>query len=358
MQEIWYIFFATLPFTVTLMWTVIFLLSYRRSGRARRFLVFFSLVCCMLYFAHAVHFLWGRPDIGWMDCLYTCCHLSVYPLYYLYIRILTDASRVRLREYWVLLPAVFVSLAEAAALLLHRNPSPVLLVSDLVFPVEILLVLFVGYGRLRHFNRTVENFYSDTEGKTVRPIIVLLIIFAASSLVSVIFNFIGRDSFLDSPLLAVPSLLLTVMIFAVFHVGYRQWFNADSLEQDLGEEPEIPEDNAQQEELFARIRKEMEEHGLFRRHGLKISDVCKVLASNRTYVSTCINQSKGQSFCDFVNTYRVEYVKRILESGTDVNISDLGESAGFSGKSSFFRNFKKSTGMTPSEWQRLHKKVL
>ena len=92
---------------------------------------------------------------------------------------------------------------------------------------------------------------------------------------------------------------------------------------------------------------------MYRRQGLNISDLSAAVMSYRTYVSNCINKNTGQSFSDFVNTYRVEYVKRGLKSDPEANISDLGTRAGFSGESVFFRNFKKATGRTPSEWLRL-----
>lgn len=355
MREIWNTFFATLPFTVTLMWTVILSLAFRNSGRARRFLTFFSFDCCVLFFAHAVHFLRLNSEIGWIDCLYTFCHLSVYPLFYLYIRILTDSSKVRVREFWILLPALFVALVEGVAVFFRRDPAPVLLMSDILFPTEVLLVLFCGYRRLRNFNRDVENFYADTEGKDVNPVMILLIIFAANSLVSVVSNIIGRDSFLNSPLLAIPSIVLTALCFAVLHVGYRQCFNADHLKVDIDESPEAPpelESDSALEDLYGRVRSAMERLELYRRPGLKISDVCAAVASNRTYVSCCINKYAGGTFSDYVNSYRMDYVKKILRANPDLNICDVGIRAGFSCESAFFRNFKKATGMTPSEWLR------
>lgn len=353
MRETWNTFFASLPFTVTLVWTVILLLDYKESGRARKFLTLFSLTCCILYLAHAVHFVRGKTETDWVDCVYTFCHLAVYPLYYIYIRILTDASKVRWKEYWVLLPAFGIALAEGVVVLAGREPVWILRLSDLVFPLEILLVFVFGYRRLRRFNRDMENIYADTEGKSLRPILLLLVIFALSSFVSVVSSLVGRDSFLDSPLLAIPSIVLTTMIFAVLYVGYRQDFSADRLEDDLRESPELTTEPSSRDDLLFRIRKEMEINEMYRRQGLKISDLSAAVMSNRTYVSNCINKNTGQSFSDFVNTYRVEYVKRCLKSDPEANISDLGTRAGFSGESVFFRNFKKATGRTPSEWLRL-----
>ena len=353
MREIWNTFFATLPFTVTLVWTVILLLDYKESGRARKFLTLFSLTCCILYLAHEVHFVRGKTETDWVDCVYTFCHLAVYPLYYLYIRILTDASKVRWKELWVLLPAFGVALAEGIVILARREPVWILQISFLIFPLEILLVFVFGYRRLWRFNQDLENIYADTEGKSLRPILLLLVTLALSSFASVVSNLVGRDSFLDSPLLAIPSIVLTTLIFAVLYVGHRQYFNADRLEDDLGEGPELTTGLSSQDDLLCRIRKEMEINEMYRQQGLKISDLSAAVMSNRTYVSNCINKNTGQSFSDFVNTYRVEYVKRCLTSDPETNISDLGTRAGFSGESVFFRNFKKVTGKTPSEWLRL-----
>lgn len=84
---------------------------------------------------------------------------------------------------------------------------------------------------------------------------------------------------------------------------------------------------------------------------LKISDIASMLAVNRYYISDCINSSKGCSFSQFVNTYRIEYAKRLLLTRPDIKLSEVWMSSGFSTERTFLRTFKAITGMTPSEFK-------
>jgi len=66
-----------------------------------------------------------------------------------------------------------------------------------------------------------------------------------------------------------------------------------------------------------------------------------------------INSLQGQNFYDFVNQYRVEEVKQLMNSpkATQMTLLGLGMEAGFKSKASFNRAFKKFTKMTPSEYK-------
>lgn len=59
-----------------------------------------------------------------------------------------------------------------------------------------------------------------------------------------------------------------------------------------------------------------------------------------------------KTFYDYVNEYRVEEFKRLVNE-TDISrytLTALSEKCGFSSRASFFRHFKASTGITPSEY--------
>lgn len=62
-----------------------------------------------------------------------------------------------------------------------------------------------------------------------------------------------------------------------------------------------------------------------------------------------------RSFYDSINSYRVEEAKTLLKSNAieSHSITGIGLSCGFSSKSSFYRIFKKTTGMSPSVYRTL-----
>ncbi len=72
------------------------------------------------------------------------------------------------------------------------------------------------------------------------------------------------------------------------------------------------------------------------------------------YLSQIINEQLGQNFFDFINSYRVEEFKRLVQQPDrqHYTLLSLAYEAGFNSKSTFNAIFKKFTGLTPSGYAR------
>ena len=394
--------FSTLPFGVCLFWSVIFLKEYRAADPAKRLLTRFMLVCTMLYFSHAVYFNKNIQLFSIVESIYAFCTLAVYPLYYLYICKLTDAKPLRIRDYWVLLPALLVSLTAALLYVIMGNEripfiercfyeytasvatcSGVakaqcfrLLLTKIVFAVQLIPVCYFGSKRLTAFNKRVNNFYANTEGKTLAPIRSLLTIFLIFAFLSAIANYIGRDFFIQKPwMVIIPSVIFSTMIFSVAYVGFKQKFTAIDFchdEQTTAQKDEsaivaenvinngrngltAKDTNPEYLLLGETMCRVVESQQLFRQKGLLITDVAKLTGSNRTYISNYLNKELNTSFSDFINSYRVEYAKSLLTSKDPAySILEIFEMSGFTNEVSFYRIFKKHTGVTPKQWNKQH----
>ena len=112
---------------------------------------------------------------------------------------------------------------------------------------------------------------------------------------------------------------------------------------------DIPTDD-KDTDLMERICLIMDEEQLYLRCDLKLQDVAVRLNTNSSYVSECINSIRSQSFSQFVNTYRVRHAQELLRQQPDMKTATVAANSGFSTETSFFRNFKAVTGMTPREW--------
>ncbi len=78
--------------------------------------------------------------------------------------------------------------------------------------------------------------------------------------------------------------------------------------------------------------------------------------SKYKYVSQVINEYYEQNFNNFLNSYRIkEACKRMgdLENYGNYTIEAISESVGFKSRSTFVTSFKRITGLTPSQYQRL-----
>jgi len=87
---------------------------------------------------------------------------------------------------------------------------------------------------------------------------------------------------------------------------------------------------------------------------LTLQKLAEQLSISPHHLSQIINEQLNQNFFDFINSYRIEEVKRIMADSNykHLSIIAIAEEAGFSSKSSFNSIFKKNTGMTPSQFRK------
>ena len=110
---------------------------------------------------------------------------------------------------------------------------------------------------------------------------------------------------------------------------------------------------------ITKIKKSIEENKLYLDQNLSLSQVSNITGISTREVSLTINQATRMSFNDFINSYRVEYFKKILEEPKSQTYTTLAlaEKCGFKSSSTFYKAFKKKTGITPSEYKKTNKEL-
>lgn len=83
---------------------------------------------------------------------------------------------------------------------------------------------------------------------------------------------------------------------------------------------------------------------------LKLSDVARMVGTNRTYLSRFFNEENGQTFYDFVNNYRVEHATQLLRTSS-YTVLEVAEKSGFNSVSTFRRAFVAAHECSPNEYR-------
>ncbi|MGB0869841.1 MAG: helix-turn-helix domain-containing protein [Flavobacteriales bacterium] len=106
------------------------------------------------------------------------------------------------------------------------------------------------------------------------------------------------------------------------------------------------------EEVFNKIDNLVRLEKLYLNEELTIADIANELKLHPRLISTSINLCYHQNFNRYINSYRVEYAKKLLSSNKSkvVNIEIIGNESGFKSNSSFYNSFKKKYGKTPLQF--------
>jgi len=84
---------------------------------------------------------------------------------------------------------------------------------------------------------------------------------------------------------------------------------------------------------------------------LSLNTLARRMNISSKELSQIINECCDMNFSDFVNSFRVREVIRLIETGTENRtILDISLDAGFNSKSTFNHAFKKHTGKSPRDY--------
>lgn len=159
-------------------------------------------------------------------------------------------------------------------------------------------------------------------------------------------------------------IIFCIFLFAACgYWGFRYYFRhtATKLKEQLlsslpkkekrePSKPKFGEDR--NKEIVEIVRIYMQDQKPYLDVNFKFSKLAEAVNLSQVEISQAITQIEGQSFSDFVNRYRVaefiEQYKNDLES--KLKITSIAFDCGFYSKASFYRAFKKATGMAPGEY--------
>ena len=146
----------------------------------------------------------------------------------------------------------------------------------------------------------------------------------------------------------------SVMLFALSYIGFTRDFSFEQFVEDSKEYIEQPAESTSTIEE-SRVGKSIDQlfitQQCYLTPNIKIGDVAKATGICRTYISNYINQTKGMSFSDYINSLRVEHAKILLSQNTEnIKFVTIATRSGFASEQSFYRNFHKFTGKKPLEW--------
>ncbi|HZK03620.1 MAG TPA: AraC family transcriptional regulator [Bacteroidaceae bacterium] len=387
-----------LPVFSTLYWSIkLHLGEPEESCKPKYFLGKFMICTLLLYISHLVYYLEFESIYLIVDSFYQLISLLVYPLFHIYIRLLTIDNGVSFKRHGkILTPPVIVSviylitsiLASAGEYknYLFENERPESVMGmiyyitawfvKMVFLIQVIFYVNLNSVLLKKYSHKAELYYSNIRESRVVKAKSLNIVMLIAAISSLILNVLGRQYFIyNIPALTAAAIIFSSLLFFIGYLGQMQQLINPFFEKIevnvqgktgsaviVGEPLKIEEHQLNsfervkieelKKELGKKLEKAMNIDKMFLNSNLNIRDMASHIGSNRTYVSNYINTEKRVSFCAFVNRYRYKELESVLLSNEKVqSIESLALRCGFGSTDSMKRAVKNESGMTFRNWR-------
>ena len=359
----------SLPLITCALFSMLILLEWcNRQLREQHTLFAFMLTATLLYVGHYIYFNRAADLLPLSDILYVSANLTVYPLYLIYIIRLTSKWRA---VYWLmLLPGLLAIMATGTGYIFMTDEEDRMFVHNylyhnsqtgltdmalfqayirqfckLVFAIEVIATVVIGSMMIRRYDRMVDEFYADTDDKSMRNIQSILYLVLTIAILSFIVNIIGRARFTDHEIiLTTTSLMFSALLFAIGYEGLHRHFSIIDMrtnKEHVSNDDSAALKDAVNRSMTERIIALVENDKIYLQPDLKLDDLAQMMHTNRTYIYQAVNQQMGISFNEFINRYRIAHAKRLMASDPTLSMNDVALLSGFASLSSFYRNMKK-----------------
>ncbi|MFN3300959.1 MAG: helix-turn-helix domain-containing protein, partial [Sediminibacterium sp.] len=105
-------------------------------------------------------------------------------------------------------------------------------------------------------------------------------------------------------------------------------------------------------EIHKQLTQLMNAEKVYTEPALSLNSLASRLSVHPNYLSQVINNKEGVSFFDYINKLRVNEFKRLVQEKdqSQYTLLSIAYDSGFNSKSSFYKNFKKVTGQSPTDF--------
>ncbi|BFP43354.1 hypothetical protein FGF1_41990 [Flavobacteriaceae bacterium GF1] len=364
-----------------LIFAFLLLQRYLKKGNVSDLFLFSILVItCYHQTCYTVGFM------GWYDTFrntkinYALITLSVAiaPLIYLYVKSVTMSEfQFRKKDWLHFIPAISIivyriiiytydasqsgfSETQNGYLKIHLDEAFVLPIYDVFGYFQNFLYLAFTFQLFYFYRKKIKEYFSNIYKLELNWILSFLILYSILYFYGFVQTLIAEFVMELNYMQRWWMVLLTGVV--IVYVGIKGYFTDTTKLKKLNFSfaptrvsiPEAPSlsSKAVTEEAVNQLKTLMESQKPYLNPELNLADLSELANMNRAQLSETINSGFGKNFNDFINQYRIDEFKKMLEANKQNKLSLLGMAfdCGFNSKATFNRVFKKITQLSPTDY--------
>ncbi|BFM42744.1 hypothetical protein CFS9_13850 [Flavobacterium sp. CFS9] len=351
---------------------VVILTSKRNKTEADKILALWLFFTGFHLFLFYLHYKKDYSDFPFLLGLELPMPLVQGPFLFLYTSALTNQNRYKkfnllhfspfLIAILTLIPFYSLSFEEKAAVFKNEGKGYETLISVLYTAIVLSGIIYplLSLQKLVKHRKNINNQFSHTERINLTWLRYLILGSCIIWLVIIFFE----DQYIFS---VVVFYLIFIGYFGVKQVGIftnqplseNNYYETSTFEkavtENTSEKIKYEKSGLTSSELTAihqRLTQLMQEEKIYKNADLTLTELAQKINIHPNTLSQVINSAEQKNFYDYINSQRVEEFKRtiLLPENQKFTFLSIAFECGFNSKTAFNRNFKKATGLSPSEY--------
>lgn len=318
----------------------------------------------------SVNLLWLIKDIKYLPIAFSYC---IVPIFYIYTKSIIGI--VKKKDALHLIPglieflftSVFLFYPEKRDAFYSKKNTIFLFVFFAILPALYnMFYCFLTYKLICKYKKIITNLFTDIEKKRLNWLVVTCFIIGINYFFEFLSSFALLTTNLDTYLYIFETLGSAFVVYWISIYGLNQKdllllsasdkkLNAstDNLQSVSKKNPETPltEENSEQYEAIVSFFNTTK---IYKNKEISLYMVSDLMQMSYREVSRLINRNSKKNFNQFVNEFRIQEAKLLIEQArlNQFNLSGIAEEVGFNSRSTFFTTFKTIEGKTPTEYKK------
>jgi AraC-like DNA-binding protein len=336
------------------------------------------LLPLIIFIAHLLYFA-PYPEIyPYFDILLQYTSLLVFPVYYIYFRLLTVDKKFSIKAHarFLMIPTLIGIVYMVGVLLTPKiefrtwlfdqnafalSPSIKFLnvmrtIIRVTYLIQVVVSVVCNYLLIYKYGEKADQFYSDLQDGEYNHALLLNRSIIVMGIAAFIFTLLGRQFLMSQDMMiCIGWTVFSVTLFIIGYLGIKQKPINPTYDLGIGiqvQREDIKQLPGVQKKILQQLLIEFDEKKIHLNSQLNILDVVRTIGTNRTYISAIINQQYNQNFCSFVNSYRMKELERVMHDNHNLSNDILAETCGFGSVSSLKRAVLAKTGLSITEWKK------